>query len=138
MFRKILLPVDLTDKHGPALTAAAELAAAAKGSITLLHVIEAITGTSWQEEKDFYGRLQKAAKSHLAHLARGLPPGVPCQAEILIGKRAAEVVRFARDNGTDLIVLTAPRFDPAHPEAGWASLSHKISFLAPCPVLLVQ
>jgi hypothetical protein len=38
----------------------------------------------------------------------------------------------------DLIVLTAPRIDPDHPVAGWASLSFKISLLAECPILLVK
>jgi nucleotide-binding universal stress UspA family protein len=68
MFKKILLPVDLTDKHGPALDLAADLAKQSGGGILLLHVIEVIAGLSMEEEKDFYGRLEKMARGHLKRL----------------------------------------------------------------------
>jgi len=57
---------------------------------------------------------------------------------VLYGARAREIVRFATDAGSDLIVLTAPRFDPDHVAAGLGSASWRLSILAPCPVLLVK
>jgi nucleotide-binding universal stress UspA family protein len=139
MFQKILLPVDVSDKHGPALNMAAELAGAGKGEVLLLHVVEVISGLPMEEEKGFYGRLEKAARSHLEKLgARLKERKVPCRAEVIFGNRGPEVVRYAQTAGADLIVLTAPPIDPNNLASSWGSLSYKISLVAPCPVLLVK
>jgi nucleotide-binding universal stress UspA family protein len=138
MFKKILLPVDLTDKHGPALQIAGE-AAKDGGRVILLHVIEIIAGLSQEEERDFFARLEAKARKHLERLGAALAQRqVAWQGEIVYGHRAAEVARVAGQMGADLIVLTAPRFDPDAPAASWGSLSWKISLLSPCPVLLVK
>jgi nucleotide-binding universal stress UspA family protein len=139
MFHRILLPVDLTDKHQPALDIAAELVEKGHGELTLLHVIELIPGLDRQEEKGFYDRLEQSAQQHLDGLA-GIckKRRLAVQTKILYGNRAAETARFARDSSAELIVLTAPRLDPADPAGSWGSLSYKISLLASCPVLLVK
>jgi nucleotide-binding universal stress UspA family protein len=138
MFRKILMPLDLTDKHKKALDTAAELAGSG-GEITLVHVIELIHGVSVEEEKDFYDRLEQAAREQLARYAAVLGSRqVPCRQEILFGGRALEIVRLARESGTDLIVLTAPAAEPGQPDVGLGSLSYKVGVFAPCPVLLVR
>jgi nucleotide-binding universal stress UspA family protein len=139
MFRKILLPVDLTDRHAPALTIAADLAGRADGQVTLLHVIEVIAGSSVEEERNFYGRLEKAARAHLGRLGEVLKArAIPWRAEVLLGNRVPEVIHYAAASGADLIVLTAPRLEANHPGTGWGSLSFKIGFVCPCPVLLVK
>jgi len=139
MFKNILLPVDMTDKHIPALDAAAELAKQSGGEIVLLHVIEVIPGLALEQERGFYGRLEKAAQGHLGKLGAQLKQlGIHWRAEAVYGNRGAEVVRFAAATGVDLIVLTSPRPDPSNLGASWGSLSHKISFTCQCPVLLVK
>ncbi len=139
MFRNILLPVDLTDKHEMALSTAVELARQARGQVTLLHVIEVISGLPIEEEKGFYGRLEDSARQHLKPLAALLAQQqIPHRIEIIIGPRARQVVRFASDNHSDVIILTAPRFQPEQPMSGWSSLSYKVSFFCSCPVLLVK
>jgi nucleotide-binding universal stress UspA family protein len=139
MFKKILVPVDLTDRHQQALDAACQLAAHSAGEVTLLHVIEVIPGLSMDEEKDFYKRLERIARKHLEPLNTRLKErGVSSQSEIRYGVRAQEVVKYAQEVRSDLIVLTAPRFDPDNLMAGWGSLSHKLSLVSPCPVLLVK
>jgi nucleotide-binding universal stress UspA family protein len=139
MFKKILLPLDLTDKHQPAIDIAAHLARQSKGQVTLLHVIELIAGLPLEEEKDFYGKLERTAQ---AHLERFRPPlarrKIACQAEVRFGSRAAEVARHAEEHKVDLIILSAPMIDPKFPAAGWGSLSYKVGILARCPVLLVK
>jgi nucleotide-binding universal stress UspA family protein len=139
MFKHILLPVDLTDKHARALQAAADLAAAAGGSITLLHVVEEIHGLGREEEKPFYERFERIARRHLETLgAQFAERKIPWQGVVVCGGRAQETVRVARDKQADLIILTAPRYDPDDPRQSWGSLSFPISFLAPCAVLLVR
>jgi nucleotide-binding universal stress UspA family protein len=139
MFKKILLPVDLTERYEPALKAATELATQSGGEVVVLHVIEVIAGFSVDEEKDFYRRIEQSAREHLARLAQALKQKkVRARVEVRVGKRAAEVAQYARDIGSDLIVFTAPQFDPSQGLAGWGSLSFKVALLAPCPVLLMK
>jgi universal stress protein F len=138
MFRKILLPLDLSDRHRRAVDIAAELTKSSGGEVVLLHVIEVIPGVPLEDEKAFYGRLHEMAKKHLKGAARYLSEnGVPCQTKVAYGHRAREVVDQADALGADLIVLTAPQIDAANP-TGWGSLSWKIGVLCSCPVLLVK
>ena len=139
MFQKILVPLDLTARHQPALQVATEFARQSKGEITLLHVIEVIPGLSMEEEREFYNRLEKKARAHLSRLGGRLKDrSVPWREEVVYGHRVSEALRFATASGVDVIVLTAPRFDPSNVGAGWGSLSYKVSVVAPCPVLLVK
>jgi nucleotide-binding universal stress UspA family protein len=139
MFKKILLPVDLSERHQPALEVAAELATQSGGEVVLLHVVEVIAGLAMEEEKTFYGRLEKVARSHLARLGNALTSrNVSWRAEVFCGHRGPAIVRHAGELGADLIVLTAPRLDPNNLAAGWGSLSYKVGILAACPVLLVK
>jgi nucleotide-binding universal stress UspA family protein len=139
MFKQILVPVDLTDANGPALDIAAELARSAAGQVTVLHIIELITGVSQEEGRDFYGRLEKKARAHLARLGARLGGHqVAWQAETVFGNRTAEILRYAQQSGTDLIVLTSHRIDLEHGTGGVGTLSHRIGILSPCPVLLVK
>jgi nucleotide-binding universal stress UspA family protein len=138
-FQKILLPVDLSAKHGPALEVAAQLAGRDGGEVILLHVIEVIPGLEVSEEKHFYGRLEKLAAAHLEKLGEILKAKhVRQRPEILLGNRGAETVRYAREKGIDLIVVTSPPVDPKNLATSWGSLSYKIGLAANCPVLLVK
>lgn len=139
MFKKILLPVDLADRHQRALDLVAELLGAGGGEAVLLHVVEVISGVSMDEEKDFYKRLEKKARKQLDQLGAGLEKrNISCRVEVLFGQRGPEVLGYATREGADLIILTSPRIDPKDPAAGWGSLSYKIGVLCPCPVLLVK
>jgi nucleotide-binding universal stress UspA family protein len=139
MFKRLLLPLDLTDKHDKAVQTATELAMQSGGSVTLLHVIELIPGLSPEDDRAFYDRLEKSAQKHLDRVAQALAAKqVPCHAAILYGHRVAEAVNFAQEKNSDLILLTSPTFDPEQPGVGWGSLSFRISVLSPVPVLLVK
>jgi nucleotide-binding universal stress UspA family protein len=139
MFRRILIPVDLTEKHQQAVDIAGQLASYQAGEVTLLHVIELIHGTSFDEERDFYRRLERKTRASMEQLATALKErGIAWRGEIRYGDRAAEVVRHAQEAGTELIVLTSHRIDLQHPGAGWGTLSYKIGILSQCPVLLVK
>jgi nucleotide-binding universal stress UspA family protein len=139
MFRKILVPLDLTDKHHKALETAAGLVARGGGEVVLVHVIELILGLPPEEEKEFYDRLERAAQEHLQKYAALLRQReVAHRQEIFFGGRALEILRFAREINADLIVLTAPLAEPGKPDAGLGSLSYKVGVFAPCAVLLVR
>lgn len=137
MYKRILIPLDLTDRHTEALRHATGLAAGAE--VVLLHVVETIPGLGPDEEKPFYDRLERVARKHLEkHAATLASRKVPCQVEVRLGNRAREIVRFAKESAVDLIVLTAPILDPENPAQGWGSMSWRVMLLSPCPVLLAK
>lgn len=139
MFRKVLLPLDLTDKHGPALEAAADLAKPVNGSVELVHVIEVAAGLSLEEEASFYQRLERLARKHLEKWGQQLSQrGIVWRADVIFGARAPEIARAACEQQFDLVVLTAPRPTAESVGAGLASVSYRVSLLALCPVLLVK
>jgi nucleotide-binding universal stress UspA family protein len=139
MFRKILVPMDLTTRHQQALQIATAFVRQSGGEITLLHVIEVIPGLSMEEEKTFYGRLERMARSHLDQFGASLSAKkIPWRAEVRFGNRAPEITAYATEAGADLIVLTSPVIDPDNPAASWGSLSYKVGILSRCPVLLVK
>jgi nucleotide-binding universal stress UspA family protein len=140
MFRKILVPVDFTDKNEAALASAVQIAAAqAESEITLLHVIETIEHIDFNEMSDFYGRLETQVAAKLFALEERLQErGAKVRHEILFGKRAETIVRYAEEKGIDLMVLSSHKVDRDHPALGLGTLSYGIAIVARCPVLLVK
>jgi nucleotide-binding universal stress UspA family protein len=137
MFKKILLPIDLSDRHEKALSVAGELARASNGVVILLHVVEIIPGLP--EEEDFYRRLERVARKHLSAIHDRLErEKIPSGVEVIVGNRARAIVQPAEEMGAELILLTAPRIDPDKVSAGLGSLSCMVGIFAPCPVLLVK
>jgi nucleotide-binding universal stress UspA family protein len=143
MFRKILVPVDFTDKNEPALAAALQTAGHAdpgqRGEVELLHVIETIEHIGFEEMADFYRGLETRATAKLFALQdRFKAAGVTVRHEILFGRRAETIVHHAADRGVDLIVLSSHKVDREHPALGLGTISYRIAIVAGCPVLLVK
>jgi nucleotide-binding universal stress UspA family protein len=139
VFHRIMVPVDLTNRNIPALQIAIKLALQNRASITLLHVIETIEGSSFEEFKRFYQTLEKHARDKLEGFAEEFASqGVVVHQEILYGRRAEQIVGYAMDHQIDLIVLTSHKIDLNNPTQGWGSISYKVGILSQCPVLLVK
>ncbi len=140
MFRNLLIPVDFTEKNEAALAAAVQtLQGRGEGEITLLHVIETIEHLEFEEMQDFYRGLEtRAAAKMFAMEEKIASSGVPARHEILFGKRAETIVRYAEDKEIDLIVLSSHKVDRDHPALGWGTISYRVAIVARCPVLLVK
>jgi nucleotide-binding universal stress UspA family protein len=139
MYKKILLPLDLTDRHEAALQSAVQLARHSNGEVILLHVIELIPGLERENEVDFYKRLETKARAHLGRVGATLTKEqIHWRPEVIFGNRAMDAAGFAEEQHADLIILTSPRFRPEHPASSLGSMTWRISFIAPCPVLLVK
>jgi universal stress protein A len=139
MFKRILVPTDLTDRGVRALDLALRLAASRSSRVTLLHVIETVRGLDFEEMKSLYQRLEKKARGTMTAAIGRLPPtDAEVTAEIVYGDRAEEVVNFAAAHDVDLIVLASHKVDVAAKGRDWGTISYKIGILAPCPVLLVK
>lgn len=139
MYRKILVPVDFTDKNQAALDSAVQIASSGDGEIILLHVIEVIEHIDFDEMKDFYRGLETRATAKLFALQEKLQEkGVRVRHEVLFGKRAETILRHAEENGADLMILSSHQVDRDHPALGLGSISYRIAIVARCPVLLVK
>ena len=66
------------------------------------------------------------------------PADVPATLPAVVVTERLRLPLWSAEEAADLIVLTAPRFDPAAPGAGWGSMSYRIGILSQCPVLLVK
>ena len=138
MFRKILIPVDFSEKNETALASAVEIAGAG-GTILLLHVIEEIEHLGRDEMADFYHQLESRAQARLETMTKKLTAsGVVVRHAILYGKRAEAIVRYADEQQVDLLLLSSHRVDRDHPALGWGTISYRIAIMARCPVLLVK
>ena len=139
MFRRILVPTDLTDRTVKALDVAGGIAKSDEAHVTVIHVIETIAGAEFDEFASFYRRLEERARKQLDEVvarAHGLRGRV--DVAIVYGNRAGEVLRFAHSNDIDLIVLASHPVDPSQPFGGMGTMSYKLGILAPCAVLLVK
>lgn len=139
-FRHILVPTDLTKRTWPAIDLAVELAKVQPARLTLLHVIETIPGADPAEFETFYRGLEKKAQTRLRSLAnrcakKGRKPSMQALA---YGRRADEIVRFARNNKVDLIVLVSHTVDASETGPILGTISYKVGVLARCPVLLIK
>lgn len=140
MFRRILAPVDFTRNSLRAVSTAGRVASVSKGEVTLLHVIERIAGDESGALRSFYRELEKSARVKMQPLVRGLErKGIRTASEIVYGNRVAEILRFAEENDTDLIVMSSHKLPLSRPTTeSWGTISYKVGILSRCPILLVK
>lgn len=137
MFRRILVPVDLTPKALGAVRVAA-LVSGKDAAVTLLHVIEKIDGGTPGLER-FYRRLDLAARRKLQPIATRLGRrGLKVKLAIVYGNRLREILRFASESRCDLVVMASHRLERNRPGGGWETLSYEVGLLSSRPVLLVK
>jgi len=136
MYKRILIPVDFTDKNLAALDQVYQIAKWSHGSVTLLHVIEQVENIPSKELKQFYQKLEKNARAKMNQYAKTFAEhSIPVTEKIIYGKRAEEIVRCAVEDDVEVIVVSSHKVDAPQ---GWGTLSYKVAILSPCPVLLVK
>ena len=138
MFKKIMVPLDLSDAKNPALLVAKKIAQQNHAQLTLLHVIEKIEFLPSAETKPFYTRLKKTGTEKLRKIAEKFNSGRKAKTKIILGNRARSIVRYAVEHDIDLIVMNSHRVDLKEPDKGWGTISYKVAILSQCPVLLVK
>lgn len=139
MFRRILVPVDLTEKSLAAVDIAYEFAVRSAAEVTLLHVIETIEHVPFDELKPFYERLEKSARKQLQDFAeRFTAHKLPVAHAVIYGHRSQQIIEYAAANSVDLIVIASHRIDPERPGRDWSSISYVVAMTSTCPVLLVK
>lgn len=139
MFKHILVPTDLTERTDEALNIAVKMALHDASRITLLHIIETIEDADFEEFEDFYQRLKRRAHRKMEQMTvRHEQGALSIAREISYGKRVVEIVKYARGNDIDLIILSSHRVEVENAMQGWGTISYKVGILAHCPVMLVK
>ena len=139
MFKNILVPTDFLDDNQHALEIAVGLCSMENGKISLLHVIEIIQNTTFEEFEDFYSGLEKRSFKGLNDIINRLDiTETEVEPQVVYGNRTQEIVRYAEKNNVDLIIMKSHKVDLKEPSQGWGTISYKVSILAQCPVLLVK
>ncbi len=138
MFDKILVPVDLSERGRKVLETVARMGGPG-ADVTLLHVVETIEDVPFDEMEEFYRRLEDRAVGVLDGWVEELErEGYRVGRQVLFGHRLEEILSFAAEQASDLILLRSHTVAPDEPGKGWATLSYRVAVLAHCPVLLVK
>ena len=107
-YKKILLCLDLTDDSEKIAERAKDIAQRNAATVTLLHVVEYVPvepmGEALLPAVQIEGELVDRAKKRIAELAVKLGLAGSEQL-VLAGNIKTEVVRTAREQGTDLIII---------------------------------
>jgi nucleotide-binding universal stress UspA family protein len=125
--RKILYPTDFSSYSNQAYFHAVALAQNHGATLTILYVFNSTTASG--EDRDYW-------QEQLEQI-RPLDSGIPVSHVFLEGDPATEIVSYARDSGTDLIVMGT------HGRTGlerllMGSVAEKVMREASCSVLVVK
>ncbi len=141
-WKKIICPTDFSDGSLEALAHATELALHFKAELYLVHALPTHPESAdWREEGDVPGAerlLYPEAEGKLRKLTESLPAkGVRVHPMIVDGDAAEQIVRVAKDENADLIVIAT------HGASGWrhlafGSVTEKVVRNAMCPVLITR
>lgn len=110
LYENVLCPVDLVDSEAT-LEAASSIARAAKGRLTVLHVLEdlpqyeAAAGMARIDWADFREGLEREARDRLCRAASKIAGEGAAEYLVLSGKPYREILKVAGSRNTTLIVM---------------------------------
>ena len=141
---KILVPTDFSDFSKHALRYGCEFARRFSAELTLLNVVEDVyplipePGMMLPATGEYLDALQESAWKSLENLpAADWSGGLTINRQVLVGTPFVEIVRYAREQNIDMIVIgTHGRTGLAHALMG--SVADKVVRKALCPVLTVR
>lgn len=139
--KRILIPTDFSDNSAVALKYAIAFADQFGAAVDVIHVLEPPPAgllLSYQALDEVSEQMKKNAQQQLEDLqSQWSDYCFPVTQTVLEGHPFVEIVRFARENNSDLIVLgTHGRGAVGHMLMG--SVAEKIVRKSPCPVLTIR
>ena len=147
---RILVPHDGTEMSDKAFKKAVEFAVALNSQLILLHVIEELPIPSTLILGNDSTMIQRARRSIRRQLEIGWNKLVELKTHeiertkvkmidcCMYGSAAEQILRFAKNNNIDLIVMASRRFRDVHKIKALGSVTRKVSELADCPVLIIH
>ena len=151
MISKILVPHDGTEMSDKAFEKAVELAKVFKAELVLLHVIEygiePLPTSLILDDKDLINRARRSARRQLekgwdkmvevkTHEIEN--DKVDLTGECRYGSAAEQILRSAKSNKIDMIVMGSHRLQGILKIKALGSVARKVSELADCSVLIVH
>ena len=141
---RILVPTDFSEPSEEALEYAKGLAGCLGSSIHVLHVLEDLAAHAWTTEvyvsalPGVHEEMERQARERLDQVITAEEKTrFKAETALRMGSAFVEVVRYAREQGIDLIVMgTHGRGAIAHMLLG--SVAERVVRKAPCPVLTVR
>jgi nucleotide-binding universal stress UspA family protein len=138
MFRNILVAVDGSAHSARAVAEAADLAAAGRGSLTLIAVgVPPVTFSIGYVIAIPDSELEDAARKVVDEAAAALLDNAPVSKLVGVGRPADVIVTTAKERGHDLIVMGA-RGRGAASSLLLGSVSHAVLNQSPSAVLIVH
>jgi nucleotide-binding universal stress UspA family protein len=140
-WKKICCAVDPTDASWCAMQEAAELARCLGADLTLVHVRSFPPGSAMDllSEPEHAGaaspRDDRTLESWRADAQRAA--GRPVRIATLTGRPAETIIRYARDQGFDVVVV-GTREGSTLGRIVLGSVAERVALGAPCPVLVVR
>jgi nucleotide-binding universal stress UspA family protein len=150
MVSKILVPHDGTGMSDKAFEKAVDLAKAFGAKLVLLHVIEDTNVPPSVVLGYDMALINKAKRSIRRELERGWDKmieikthqvandNVPLRGECRYGSPADQILRFAKHNKIDTIVMGSRRLKGISKIKALGSVARKVSESADCPVLIIH
>jgi len=142
LFRKILVPHDLSEHASRALALAAELARVHRGELTVLHVIAPYQpvlgfpeGVTWNlREEDIITSARRSLEEMVARALKGArAPRTRCR--VVLGDPLQRILAAARE-ADSIVIATAGRTGLSHLLIG--SVAEKVVRHAAVPVLTIR
>lgn len=130
---KVVVPVDLESADDQGLRTALQASRDPSG-VLVVYVLPELE-PSLMVQIDVESRRANALKSLQTWLAERGATGV--SSHVLVGRAARAITNFAKEQGADLIVMSA-RSHGAVSRALLGSVAERTTRLAPCPVLLMH
>ncbi len=146
IFSSILVPTDFSENAAAALQTAFELANALGATVRVAYVgatsavRDAVKSGLLTKGDDDETLARKVREAHVARMESFLAPlGAGAQGIetiFLSGDASREIVRYARDNGIDLIVMGRRGITLGDVMLG--SVAERVVRHAPCPVMIIR
>lgn len=141
--KKILVPTDFSESARHALKYAVSFAQEYGSEITLLHVVE-IVAVGYASDlfpvpmAEAFQEISAYARSEITKLAEEVRGrGIPVKELVAQGKPAAEILRVAREEAIDMIIL-GTHGKGMLDQALFGSTTERVVRKAPCPVLTTR
>jgi nucleotide-binding universal stress UspA family protein len=141
--KRILVPTDFSDGARHALTYGISFAREYKAELVLIHVVETLAAPYASDlfpvpMAEVFEEMSGYARTELEKLAaEGRAKGVTVRTRVAQGKPSLEIIKAAREETADMIVL-GTHGKGVLDQALFGSTTERVVRKAPCPVLSVR
>ncbi len=135
--KKILVPVDFSDRSQKAVAYATALARQFAGGVTLLHVVPPLHNAPELAALALDDSSIEQARRNLDAACLNVRTACPCDALVLVGLPGREIASAAAELSCDLIIVSTRRRN-SFARAIHKSVAEQVVRTAPCPVLVLR